>query len=186
MSKISMSDLVEGHAARVGRQIKALRAGRSGQWLADRTSALGYGVARTTISELENGKRSFVTTGELTALAVALSVPPVALLFPLGWGDAEAAEETNVESMQWFTGDYVPSVTSAVERETGVECDRWLYETTTNDVRRTRERNGLVAKQVGLRDRLMKLVREGAGSDEIAKAVDELDEVSRQIGRNGG
>ncbi len=32
----------------------------------------------------------------------------------------------------------------------------------------------------------MKLVREGAGSDEIAKAVDELDEVSRQIGRNGG
>ncbi len=186
MSKISVSDLVEGHAARVGRQIKVLRGGRSGQWLADRTSALGYGVARTTISELENGKRSFVTTGELTALAVALSVPPVALLFPLGWGDVEASQETNIESLQWFMGDYVPAVTASVERETGVECDKWLYEMTTSDVRRTRERNGLAAKQDGLRDRLMKLAREGAEGDEIARVVDELNEVSRQIGRNGG
>ena len=69
-------------AATIGDEIKKLRGGRSGQWLSDRTAELGYRVTRTTISELENHKRKYVTTVELMVLARALNTPPIALLYP--------------------------------------------------------------------------------------------------------
>jgi len=50
--------------------------------LADRTQELGYGISRTTISELENGKRKYVTVAELVVLAAALDTAPILLLYP--------------------------------------------------------------------------------------------------------
>lgn len=55
---------------------------RSAQWLADKTGELGYQVSRTTISDLENGRRRYVTTAELVVLALALDTAPIALMYP--------------------------------------------------------------------------------------------------------
>lgn len=94
--------------ARIAAEIKALRGKRSGKWLADRTSELGHPVSRTTISELETGKRKSVTVAELLVLAAALQVPPLQLVFPdLPFGEVEALPgvmERSVDAALWATG----------------------------------------------------------------------------------
>lgn len=73
--------------ARTASEVKRLRGGRSGQWLADRTRELGYPISRTTISELENGKRGHVTVAELLVLAAALDTAPALLMYPAPFGE---------------------------------------------------------------------------------------------------
>lgn len=75
-------DWAEQQASRVAREIIRLRDKRSAQWLSDETERLGYRVSRAVIADLENGRRKYVTTAELTVLAVALDTAPIALLFP--------------------------------------------------------------------------------------------------------
>ncbi|SLH95750.1 Putative DNA-binding protein [Mycobacteroides abscessus subsp. massiliense] len=194
MSKISMAELAGRHAVTVGQRIKVLRGGRTGQWLADRTLALGFGVARTTISELENKKRSFVTTGELSALAAALSVPPIALLFPPpyvadggeGGDPALGIAATNIAALQWFVGDHVPEVVGSIGREAGIEVEWLAYKNATSEIREARTRNGLMAKREQLQAMIKSLVGAGASEAQISAAFAELDEVSQEIGRNGG
>jgi hypothetical protein len=87
-----------------------LRDPRSGQWLSDRTAALGYRVTRTTISELENKKRQYVTTAELMVLARALNTTPIALLYPRPLsGDSikilPDVTGTKTFALQWFSGE---------------------------------------------------------------------------------
>lgn len=95
---------------RVGEQIKTLRGKlRSAQWLADRTVELGHPVSRTAISEFETNKRKTISVADLTVLAAALGVPPIALIFPdLPDGKVEAlpgVEATSIAAAQWFSGD---------------------------------------------------------------------------------
>jgi hypothetical protein len=75
-------DWAEEQAHRVAREINRLRGKRSAQWLADQTAKLGYPVSRSVIADLENGRRRYVTTAELTVLASVLETAPIALLFP--------------------------------------------------------------------------------------------------------
>jgi hypothetical protein len=87
-----------------------LRDPRSGQWLSDRTAALGYRVTRTTISELENKKRQYVTTAELMVLARALNTTPIALLYPRPLsGDSikilPDVTGTKTFALQWFSDE---------------------------------------------------------------------------------
>lgn len=97
------------HAARIAATVKRLRGKRSGQWLSDRTADLGHRVPRTTISELENGKRKYVSTAELCVLAWALKVPPVQLLYPdLPDGPVDLLPDITVPSIvaaTWFSGE---------------------------------------------------------------------------------
>jgi transcriptional regulator with XRE-family HTH domain len=101
-------DWAADHAQRVGRELKRLRGRRSGQWLSDRTSELGYRVPRTTISELENGKRKYVSTAELAILARALDTAPVALLYPAPYrGEIDVLPDqssTAWSAAEWFSG----------------------------------------------------------------------------------
>lgn len=53
----------------------------SAQKLADACTELGHPVARNSISNLENGRRSEVSVAELIVIAEALGMPPVELLF---------------------------------------------------------------------------------------------------------
>jgi len=97
-------------AATIGEEIRQLRGGRSGQWLSDRTAALGYRVTRTTISELENHKRKYVTTAELMVLARALNTTPIALLYPRPLsGDSieilPGVKGSKTFALQWFSGE---------------------------------------------------------------------------------
>lgn len=65
---------------RIGAAIKALRGRRSVVWLSDTTAEIGERVGRSTITDIEIGRRKFVTVHELSLIAAALGVPPVALL----------------------------------------------------------------------------------------------------------
>ena len=101
-------DWAADQAERVGRELKRLRGRRSGQWLSDRTAELGHRVPRTTISELENGKRKYVSTIELAILARALDTAPVALLYPPPYrGEVEVLpgqSSTSWSAAEWFSG----------------------------------------------------------------------------------
>jgi hypothetical protein len=114
-------DWASDQAARIGDEIKRLRGGRSGQWLSDQTDALGYRVARTTISELENHKRKYVSTAELAILARALDTAPIALLYPPPYhAEVEVlpgVEITNWSAAQWFSGVEDADSASAVTHD---------------------------------------------------------------------
>jgi hypothetical protein len=101
-------DWATDQAERVGRELRRLRGRRSGQWLSDRTAELGYRVPRTTISELENGKRKYVSTAELAILARALDSAPAALLYPPPYGDEievlPGQSSTSWSAAEWFSG----------------------------------------------------------------------------------
>jgi len=94
----------------VGLEIKRLRGGHSGQWLSDRTHELGYRVARTTISELENGKRKYISVAELVVLAQALDTAPVVLLYPPPYDEeveyAPGVMMPRFDAAQAFSGIY--------------------------------------------------------------------------------
>jgi transcriptional regulator with XRE-family HTH domain len=82
----------------------------SAQQLADRCAELGMpSLSRTVITKLENGRREVVSTAELQVLAMALAVPAILLLFPLGRADTvEVLPGRHVDpyaAMEWFTGD---------------------------------------------------------------------------------
>lgn len=98
-------------AARVGATVQRLRDGRSGQWLSNETATAGHRISRTSISELESGKRKSVTTAELCVLAWALRVPPIRLLYPdLPDGPVEIVpgkEVPSIEAATWFSGEVV-------------------------------------------------------------------------------
>lgn len=104
-------DWATDQAARIGDEVKRLRGSRSGQWLSDRTEGIGYRVARTTISELENHKRKYVTTAELIVLAMALDTAPITLLYPGPYLDGmvrlspKGAEIPEIVAVEWFSGD---------------------------------------------------------------------------------
>lgn len=96
-------------AQRIGVAIKALRGDRSAQWLSEQTAEIGMPISRSTIADIENRRRRYVTTAELSVLAWALAVPPVRLLYPdLPDGSVEAVPGVTVSSMvavTWFSGE---------------------------------------------------------------------------------
>lgn len=99
------------HARRIGRTVTKLRGERSGLWLSNETAKAGHRISRTSIHELETGKRKSVTTAELCVLAWALRVPPLQLLYPdIPDGGVEIVpgiEKPSIEAIQWFSGELI-------------------------------------------------------------------------------
>src|SRR5690348_6007107 len=56
----------------------------STQELAERCTRLGHPIHRTVLANLENSRRATITVPELLIIAMALNVPPIVLLLPLG------------------------------------------------------------------------------------------------------
>jgi transcriptional regulator with XRE-family HTH domain len=83
--------------------------GLSAQRLADLCAQLGMEISRSTISDLENGRRDSMSVAELLVLAAALEVPPVELAVPLARQErAEilpGAEIPTWDAGRWFRGD---------------------------------------------------------------------------------
>ncbi|WP_078309191.1 MULTISPECIES: helix-turn-helix domain-containing protein [unclassified Mycobacterium] len=77
----------EDQAAQIAAEVRRLRGKRSAQWLSDRTAELGHTVTRSVITDLENGRRKYVTIAELIVLAAALNTYPIALLYPPPYGE---------------------------------------------------------------------------------------------------
>lgn len=111
----------EEQANRIAQAVKSLRGKRSGQWLSDRTAEAGHRISRSTIADLESGRRKYVSTAELSVLAWALNVPPVSLLYPaLPDGEVEVVPGERVKSIEaatWFSGEltFEPEILSQEE-----------------------------------------------------------------------
>lgn len=105
----------EEQAHRVALEIRRLRGKRPVQWLADKTKELGSPVTRSVISDMELGRRRYVTTAELVILARALDTAPIALLYPAPYWDriqalptqdgGEPREVEKITAVQWFSGE---------------------------------------------------------------------------------
>lgn len=97
--------------ARIGEQIRLHRQGRPAMWLAERTAELGHPISRTAISEYETGKRKAIPVTDLVAIAAALEVPPITLIYPhLPDGPVEVLPDVSSSSLdaaQWFSGQGV-------------------------------------------------------------------------------
>ena len=70
----------------IAEQIRRYRneRGMSAQRLASRCRDFGLEISRSTLADLENGRRPIVSVAELLVLAAALEVPPRLLMLPLG------------------------------------------------------------------------------------------------------
>lgn len=103
-------DWAESQAAVIAQEVRRLRGKRSAQWLSDQTQELGYVVSRSVITDLENGRRKYVTTAELVVLARALNTIPIALMFPPQYGASFVVLPNMVNpvsgilALQWFSG----------------------------------------------------------------------------------
>lgn len=101
-------DWAEDVTKRIADEIKRLRGSRSGQWLSDRTAAMGHRVSRSTISEIETGRRKSITVSDLILLALALNTTPVALVYPGPYDEriqvVPKAKGTEIWAAQWFSG----------------------------------------------------------------------------------
>lgn len=95
----------------VGREIQRLRkaAGLTAQQLGDRAGELGLKMTRQAISDLENGRRRYVTTAELAVLAYALNTSPAALIYAPHLADGRVellpgVHATAAEALNWSSG----------------------------------------------------------------------------------
>lgn len=72
---------------------------------------MGVPLDRSVIAKLEKGLRQGISVGELIAIAKAIGVPPILLVFPLGQEDSEEVEvlpgfmANTWEVVKWFTGE---------------------------------------------------------------------------------
>lgn len=84
----------------------------SAQQLADRCTSLGYPIPRNVIANIESGRRSAIAVPELLILAIALNVPPILLLYPVGSERlTEIAPDQECEpwfALRWFMADVMP------------------------------------------------------------------------------
>ncbi|MGC5026290.1 helix-turn-helix domain-containing protein [Tsukamurella sp. DT100] len=94
----------------IGQEVRRRRGKRSAQWLADRVTEIGVKMTRQSIADLENGRRRYVTTGELAVLAAALDTAPAQLLYPgLPTRDSEVLPgitTSSGEALLWFNGHW--------------------------------------------------------------------------------
>jgi hypothetical protein len=100
-------------AQSVGLEIRRQRSARTPKWSAQRLAgecaALGADIPRDLITDLEIGRRSHISVAELLAIAAALSVPPLQLLFGVGAEEtAEVLPGKHVPAFRaalWFSGE---------------------------------------------------------------------------------
>ncbi|MGW6526614.1 helix-turn-helix domain-containing protein [Streptomyces venezuelae] len=76
---------------------------------AEACAALGLTIPKTTITNLETGRRSSIDLAEFLVLAEVYKIPPISLLFPLGT-DATVdvlpgREVPTWDVVSWFTGE---------------------------------------------------------------------------------
>jgi transcriptional regulator with XRE-family HTH domain len=101
-----------GLSERVGKAVRARRAELelTADQLQELTAVLGYPVHRVAISKIENNKRAGkLDVAELVALATALEIPPLELLFGGPPGDTidylPTQPTSTLDAIVRFTGD---------------------------------------------------------------------------------
>jgi transcriptional regulator with XRE-family HTH domain len=99
----------------------------STQQLSDACTELGLPIARSVLANFESGRRPTVSVPEIMALAMALDVAPVLLVFPLGHQErvemSRGREVPTWDALKWFTGRDAPQ--SAERPESDVPTQLW-------------------------------------------------------------
>lgn len=96
----------------IAKRVKEIRAEKSmtGDGLSARTKELGYEIPRSTLANIEIGRKSSVGVHEVAILAAALDVPPVALMFDYATGESvevlPGVERSGIEAVEWFAGNW--------------------------------------------------------------------------------
>jgi transcriptional regulator with XRE-family HTH domain len=100
------ADLTRSIAKNVRRYRKAKD--WSARELAETCTILGFDIPRTAVSDLENGRRLFITVSELLMLARALEVSPIDLVFPQDREEPVRVSPAELldsfEAGQWWSG----------------------------------------------------------------------------------
>lgn len=128
----------ENLVARVAGEVRRLRgkehAALSAAKLADRTYDIGYGISRSVVADLENGRKKSLDVPELLVLAAALGVSPVQLVYPdLPKGNVEVLPGLDQEShdaLRWFSGEagLMKPTDDWAEDESGEPIGVWARE----------------------------------------------------------
>ncbi|MDR2565908.1 MAG: helix-turn-helix domain-containing protein [Bifidobacteriaceae bacterium] len=98
-------------SADIGRNLgRARRAvGLTGEQLAQKTKQIGHEVTRSVIANIETGRREAVTVQDVAALAAALGIPPVMLLYDVAGprvAALPAVEMDAIEAEEWWSGHH--------------------------------------------------------------------------------
>lgn len=99
-----LTHVIAGEVRRYRKQRKM-----SAQQLSERCTKLGLEISRSTIADLENGRRTALAVAELLILARALGVVPVQLLSPVGQREMLEVLPGQLvptdSAMEWLTGE---------------------------------------------------------------------------------
>lgn len=149
---MTQQDWQQAQVDRVGEAIKSLRGDRSAQWLSDVTEELGCRVGRSTISDIENGRRKYVALHELVMLAAALGTSPAVLVTFGSVPDGElellpVRNTSGIDAADWIGGGRLNRFTPAAA---GLPAD---HEQSAQLIAAARERrrvtDTLVQTQIG-------------------------------------
>lgn len=115
-----MTDWQHDQVMRVGAAVKALRGERSTQWISDVTDELGQRISRSTITDIEIGRRKYVAVHEVSLIAAALGTTPAVLLTygTLPDGDVELLPNRRVDghtALEWFGGTPISRFAEAAQ-----------------------------------------------------------------------
>ncbi|OZC55432.1 transcriptional regulator [Rhodococcus sp. 06-621-2] len=134
MTQSWAEDLVSRIAGEVRRLRGKEHAALSAAKLADRTYDIGYGISRSVVADLENGRKKSLDVSELLVLAAALGVSPVQLVYPnLPKGNVEVLPGLDQEShdaLRWFSGEagLMKPTDDWVDDENGELSEAWARE----------------------------------------------------------
>ena len=106
MTQTDMGEWRNNQAVRIGVAIRALRGGRSAQWLSDATAELGERVTRAVITDIELGHRKYVAVHEISLIATALGVPPTYLMTHGAYPDGPVEFLPGRTAPAWAVGDW--------------------------------------------------------------------------------
>lgn len=121
---------------------------------------IGLDISRSTLADLENGRRVTLTVAELLVIAAALEIPPLRLIVPLNRESAELlpGHETNPwAAMQEFTsepGNPDDPFALLAEHERLLSYDLLLYR--QNDQNTRAQRPAVAADITRIRQRMLK------------------------------
>lgn len=142
----------EAQTVRIASAIRDIRGARSVQWVSDQTEVLGQRVGRSTIADLELGRRKYVAVHEIALIAAALGVTPAALLThgALPDGELELLPGRNVDGLaaaDWWGGTPISRFSPAAA---GLPADHaQTAELVGASRERARLRDTLVRTQIG-------------------------------------
>jgi transcriptional regulator with XRE-family HTH domain len=156
----------------------------SAQALADRVTALGLAMSRSTLADIENGRRKFITVAELLAIANALNAAPIMLVFPGPYTDIEVIDGLPAgpagnpmgrgiksEAIRWFCGE------SLNDR---LISDFNAYEDNRRPLREARELAELEREKLAIEREILSFVKQG-NDDQVELYTRLLSNINRKI-----